>query len=206
MPVCRCSRSSSASTSIRADVYADRTAIFREIFNVSAAARNSTQGRSRDTRRQARLAAVQALYQVELGESTPESVVLEFLQYRLEEDFDGLVIGKVDRALFSDLVNSVAARRKDLTKLVQSTLSDGWHVERLETLLRIILLCGAFELSDRTDVPARSVIYEYVELAKAFFNDREPNLVNGVLDKLARTLRPDELAAGGETSDDGAGS
>lgn len=173
---------------------------------MSAAARKSTQGRSRDTRRQARLAAVQALYQVELGELTPESVVLEFLQHRLEEDVDGLVIGKVDRALFGDLVKSVTARRQQLTKLVESTLSEGWHVERLETLLRIILLCGAFELSERTDVPARSVIYEYVELAKAFFNDREPNLVNGVLDKLARTLRPDELAAGRGMPGDGTGS
>lgn len=169
---------------------------------MSATARKSAHGH-RDTRRQARLAAVQALYQVELGEATPESVVLEFLQHRLDEDNEGLVIGKVDRTLFGDLVKRVAGRREELSDMIAGALSEGWHVERLETLLRIILLCGAYELSDRPDVPARAVIHEYVELAKAFFDEREPNLVNGVLDRLAHVLRAEELGAEGPAGGDG---
>lgn len=165
---------------------------------MSATAARRDQARHRDTRRQARLAAVQALYQVELGEATPDSVVQEFLQHRLEEDNEGLVLGKIDRSLFGELVQRVAAERGGLSETVAGALSAGWHVERLETLLRIILLCGAYELRDRPAIPARAVIHEYVELAKAFFDEREPNLVNGVLDRLAHVLRP------GELDDDGA--
>lgn len=161
---------------------------------MTASARKSRTGRQQpDPRRQARLAAVQALYQVELGEATPDTVVLEFLQHRLEEDNDGLVIGEVDRGLFGDLVKRVSARRDDLGATAAAALSEGWNFQRLETLLRIILLCGTHELIDRPDVPARAVIDEYVDLAKAFFSEREPNLVNGVLDRLAHRLRPDEM-------------
>ena len=172
---------------------------------MSAAARRPDQGIHRDTRRQARLAGVQALYQVELGHATPDSVVMEFVEHRLDEEIDGLVIGKIDRTLFGELVKGVNGRRTDLTDMVAGALSTGWHVDRLETLLRIILLCGAYELSDRPAIPARAVIHEYVELAKAFFDDREPNLVNGVLDRLAHLLRPEELGANpAAPGDDGA--
>lgn len=158
---------------------------------MTASARKSRQ--QPDPRRQARLAAVQALYQVELGEATPDTVVLEFLQHRLEEDVDGLMLGEVDRTLFGDLVKRVVARREDLGATAAAALSEGWSFQRLETLLRIILLCGTHELIDRPDIPARAVINEYVDLAKAFFSEREPNLVNGVLDRLAHRLRPDEM-------------
>jgi N utilization substance protein B len=167
---------------------------------VSATAEGSEVTPAPDTRRQARLAAVQALYQVELGQATADSVVTEFLQHRLDEEIDGLRLGRIDRGLFGDLVKGVTGRRDELVETVGAGISPGWSVQRLETLLRIIMMCGVFELAHRPSTPARAVIYEYVDLAKAFFEDREPGMVNGVLDHLAHTLRPEEMArdTGGE--------
>jgi N utilization substance protein B len=146
-----------------------------------------------DRRRQARLAAVQALYQVELGETTADGVVTEFLNYRLDETIDGVQLGRIDRGLFGDLVKGVVAHRDDLVASLSGTLAEGWSFERLERLLRIIMMCGLFELAHRPATPARTAIHEYIDLAKAFFDDREPRMVNGVLDRLARSLRPEEM-------------
>lgn len=164
--------------------------------NASADSRSQRQGskdRGPDRRRQARLAAVQAIYQVELGEMTAERVVGEFLQYRLDETIDGVQLGRIDRGLFGDIVKGVAGHRADLIDSLSGALAEGWSYARLERLLQIIMMCGLFELAHRPATPARTAIHEYVDLAKAFFNDREPRMVNGVLDHLARTLRPDEL-------------
>jgi N utilization substance protein B len=165
---------------------------------VSASADSRSQGQGAkgpapDRRRQARLAAVQALYQVELGEMTADRVVTEFLQYRLEETIDGVQLGRIDRGLFGDLVKGVVAHRQDLVDSLSGALAEGWSFERLERLLQIIMMCGLFELAHRPATPARTAIHEYVDLAKAFFDDREPRMVNGVLDHLARVLRPEEL-------------
>ncbi|WP_051432098.1 transcription antitermination factor NusB [Rhodovibrio salinarum] len=151
-------------------------------------------GQGPDRRRQARLAAVQALYQVELGEMTADRVVTEFLQYRLDETIDGIQLGRIDRGLFGDIVKGVVAHRTDLIDSLSGALAEGWSFERLERLLRIIMMCGLFELAHRPATPARTAIHEYVDLAKAFFDDREPRMVNGVLDHLAQVLRPEEIA------------
>lgn len=159
-----------------------------------------------DRRRQARLAAVQALYQVELGHLTPRSVVMEFLQHRLDEDNEGLRLGRIDRSLFGELVEGVSERRAELAAMIDGGLDAAWSFDRLETLLRIILVCGAYELAQRPAVPAQIVMDEYLDLAHAFFDDREPALVNGVLDRLARTLRPDEAEGRGQVGAAGAAS
>lgn len=149
-----------------------------------------------DRRRQARLAAVQALYQLELGELTPKSVITEFLQYRLEEDIEGVRLGRIDRGLFGELVEQVPAQRSDLQDMLAGALGEDWTVERLERLLRIILECGIYELAERPSVPLNIVINEYVELARAFFEDREPGLVNAVLDRLGHVLRESPAPTG----------
>ncbi len=162
----------------------------------AAAQDRRTEGRLPDRRGQARLAAVQALYQVELGELSPRSVIHEFLEHRLDEEIDGLRLGRIDRKLFGELVEQVSRRRRELEDMIAAVLDEEWTVERLETVLRIILACGAYELAERPSVPARAIINEYVELARAFFSDREPNLVNGILDRLAHTLREEEFGVG----------
>jgi transcription antitermination protein NusB len=150
-------------------------------------------------RRNARLAAVQALYQIELSETPAdapdrvERVIREFARYRLGQDIDGEQVGEADETLFADIVRGAAARRADVDAVIVRALTPDWPIERLETILRAILRAGAYELLARADVPARVVISEYLEAAHAFFSGKEPALVNGVLDRLGRLLRETEL-------------
>ena len=142
-------------------------------------------------RRAARLAAVQALYQIELTSDPADAVARKFLEHRLGRERDDEI--EADQSLFADIVQGVASRRRELDALIASVLVEGWTVERLELVLKLILRAGAYELQARPDVPARVCITEYVDLAHAFFDGKEPGLTNGVLDRLARMLRPDEM-------------
>ena len=154
-------------------------------------------GASARTARQrasARLAAVQALYQMELADSTPEQVIREFIELRLKEDVDGLGLAEPDRRLLGELVRGVAAERDDLDDMLAAVLDEDWPVERLEPLLLVLLRAGAYELSARPGVPVRVVISEYLAVADAFFSAKEPAMVNGVLDRIARALRPEDFA------------
>lgn len=146
----------------------------------------------------ARLAAVQALYQLEMSDAGVGDVVQEFIDLRLDGDsgIDGVAAPKADKRLFAQLVNGVAVRRDEYEAMIASALDKDRTPDRLEVLLRCILLLGAFEFAARADVPARVVITEYVDLADAFFSGNEPAMANGVLDRLARTLRPDEMGSG----------
>jgi transcription antitermination protein NusB len=141
----------------------------------------------------ARLAAVQALYQIDLGGEAPESVIAEFLKHRLGREVEGESYGEADTALFADVVKGVIARQPELDRVLASALTADWPLERLETVLRAILRAGAYELMARGDVPARVVISEYLDIAHAFFTAKEPGLVNGVLDRIAHLLRPGDL-------------
>jgi N utilization substance protein B len=139
-------------------------------------------------RRAARLAAVQALYQLDMNDVTPAVVIAEFVGHRLEQH--------ADQPLFSDLVGNVAARVEEIDGLIGGALVEGWTVERLETVLRAILRAGAYEIVARPDIPPRVSISEYVEIAHAFFGGREPGLVNGVLNRLAQERRAGDLDPG----------
>ncbi len=147
----------------------------------------------------ARLAAVQALYQLDIGGGGADAVVGEFSVHRLGHEVDGQVYTDSDPAMFAGLVKGVAAEAEELDDMIAAVLSDDLDVDRLETILRIILRAGAYELSTQLDVPARVTITEYVDVADAFYGRRETGLVNAVLDRLANELRPGELegSAGG---------
>ena len=150
-----------------------------------------TGGRRRSV---ARLAAVQALYQLELNrEIDPESVVREFARHRLGHDIDGDRYGEADPALFSDIVRGVAADLDRLDRTISEVLTEEWPLPRFDAVLRAILRAGAYELVHRRDVPPRVSINEYTTIAHAFFSGKEPGLANGVLDKLGRTLRSPEM-------------
>lgn len=144
-------------------------------------------------RRAARLAVVQALYQMELGGANADQVIAEFDRHRLGKEIEGQSFGEADRKLFGDLVRGVAGACGDLDSMLAACLSEDWKIERLEAVLRAILRAAAYELSECHEVPPRVVISEYVDLADAFFAGKEPGLVNGVLDCVARAIRPDEL-------------
>jgi N utilization substance protein B len=151
-------------------------------------------------RSMARLAAVQALYQMELSQTAAtgasiDAVVREFIKHRLGQEIDGDQYGEVDQKLFADIVKGASLRRADLDGMISSALTDEWPLDRLEAILRAILRAGAYELLERTDVPPRVTISEYLDVTHAFFGGKEPSLVNAVLDRLARVLRPDDLEA-----------
>ncbi len=143
----------------------------------------------------ARLAAVQALYQIELGGGAPEAVLREFMEHRLAEPLDDAEWVEADPALLAALVSGVAAESALLDDMLAAVLAEGWPVERLETLLRLILRAGAYELGYLPEIPARVSITEYVNLAQAFFDGKQPGLANGVLDRMAHSLRPEEFDA-----------
>lgn len=151
----------------------------------------------RDTRPGARLAAVQALYEIDLTGVTPKEALEEFDRRgsggMLEDD----ALLAADRPLFVRIVKGVFGRSKELDGLLDPVLAEGWTVARLEVVLRSILRAGAYELLARPDIPARVVVSEYVDIAHAFLNDKETGLVNGVLDRLARSLRAEELGEDG---------
>jgi N utilization substance protein B len=144
-------------------------------------------------RRAARLAAVQALYQIELGQCAPEAVVAEFGAHRLPRLLEPLELAApqpdVDRDWFAGLVTGASRARERLDPEIEAALAAGWSLARCGYLLRACLRAGAWELAERPDVPVKVVINEYVELAHLFFAGNEPAFVNAVLDRLAPRLR-----------------
>jgi len=144
----------------------------------------------------ARLAAVQALYQIDLSDAPVDNVIAELRERGEDEES----LGEADDPLFADLVRGAAANRDDLDGLLNEALAPDWTLARLEAVLRALLRAGAYELLARLEIPARVTLNEYVDLAHAFFSGKEPGLVNAVLDRVARRLRPDEVGSSGEAS------
>lgn len=137
----------------------------------------------------ARLAAVQALYQQQM-EATPLARLLnEFHQHRLGMEIDDAQFAEAEVDFFDDIVSGVDARRAEIDALLAARLAEGWSLARLDKTMLQILRCGGYELIARVDVPAAAAIDEYVDVAKAFFDDREAKFVNGVLDAVARDVR-----------------
>lgn len=141
----------------------------------------------------ARLAAVQALYQMDLGGATLMDVLAEFESFRLGKEVDGEQYRNADPAFFRAIVSGVVDNQKTLDPDVHTALAAEWPLARIDVTLRAILRAGTYELTQRKDVPARVVIAEYVDVAKAFFEGEVPAMVNAVLDALARRLRPEEF-------------
>jgi N utilization substance protein B len=141
---------------------------------------------SPEARRAARLAAVQALYQRDMNEISARAVIAEFAAHRFT--------GDADQALFEQLVKGVDEQGEEIDRRISGALVEGWSLVRLETVLRAIFRAGVCELLLRWDVPPRVTISEYVEISHGFFAGREPAMVNGVLDRLAREIRPEEFS------------
>ena len=134
----------------------------------------------------ARLAAVQALYQQQM-EGTPLARLLdEFHQHRLGEEIEGVQFAEAEVAFFDDIVRGVDARRDEIDLLLSDRLAHGWNLARLDKTMLQVLRAGTYELIARADIPIGTAISEYVDVAKAFFDDREAKFVNGVLDAVAK--------------------
>src|SRR5438874_2079579 len=148
-----------------------------------------TQTRSR-SRSAARLAAVQALYQQEM-EGTPVARLLkEFHDHRLGATIEDARYHEAERDFFDDIVTGADSRRAEIDELIAGRLAEGWSLDRLDRPMKAILRAGTYELIARADVPVGSVISEYVDVAHAFFDKRESGFVNGLLDAIAKGVRP----------------
>ncbi|MDP3174839.1 MAG: transcription antitermination factor NusB [Phenylobacterium sp.] len=146
-------------------------------------------GLPRQARSVARLAAVQALYQMEAAGAGAETVIREFSEHRFDRDIEGEAMVGADEEFFADLVRGVVESQSAVDSSIVKRLAQNWRLERLDATVRAILRAGAFELAHRLDVPTEVVIDEYVELAKSFFEGSEPGFVNGALDAVAQDVR-----------------
>lgn len=144
-------------------------------------------------RRAARLAAVQALYQMDIAGRGARSVIREFRDHRFGAEGEGDAFVEADEDFFESLVSGVVERQATVDPTIDGLLADGWRMERLDATVRAILRVAGYELFERKDVPARVVIDEYVDVANAFFDGAEPKFVNAALDRCARQARPDEF-------------
>ena len=144
----------------------------------------------------ARLAAVQALYQMDIASTDIADVITQFQTHRFGADGEGGAPEAADRLFFAELLRGVVRRQRDIDPVLDAKLAEGWRLNRLDSILRATLRSAAFELLERRDVPAKVVVNEYVNIAKEFFSGEEPKVVNAVLDRIAREQRAQEFANG----------
>jgi N utilization substance protein B len=150
---------------------------------------NKPEVKQANQRGAARLAAVQALYQMELSGTGVLEIVSEYENYRLGQEIDGDQYLKADASWFRSIVAGVVKDQRALDPIIADSLIEGWPLSRLDATIRAILRAGVFEIIERKDVPTAVIVTEYVEIAHAFFEEDEPKLVNAVLDAVARKLR-----------------
>jgi N utilization substance protein B len=150
--------------------------------------------RKANRRGAARLAAVQALYQMDIAGTGLNDILAEFESHWIGREVEGAQYLPAEAAFFRDVVSGVVREQRSLDPLLDKVLAEGWPLKRIETILRAVLRAGAYELRHRTDVPARVVVSEYVDVANAFVDKDETGMVNAVLDQIARRFRTDEFA------------
>jgi transcription antitermination protein NusB len=149
--------------------------------------------RKANRRGAARLAAVQALYQMDIAATPVNDILAEFNSHWIGREVEGSQYLPAEAAFFRAIVEGVVREQRRIDPMIDKALAGGWPLKRVEALLRAVLRAGAYELEHRTDVPARVVVSEYVDIAHAFLDRDETGMVNAVLDQLARSLRAAEF-------------
>jgi N utilization substance protein B len=153
--------------------------------------------RKANRRGAARLAAVQALYQMDIAGTGSTEILAQFESHWIGQEVEGNQYLPAEAAFFREVVNGVVREQRSLDPLIDAVLAETWPLKRIEAILRAVLRAGAFELGHRSDVPARVVVAEYVDVANAFVDRDETGMVNAVLDQLARKLRAGEFVTAG---------
>ena len=148
----------------------------------------NTPARSK-ARSAARLAAVQALYQRQMEDTHLARLLDEFHQHRLGREIEDVHYAEAEVDFFDDVVSGVVARQDEIDALLTARLAENWSLDRLDKTMLQILRAGTYELMARADVPVGTAISEYVDVAHAFFDEREAKFVNGVLDAVAKAVR-----------------
>ena len=150
--------------------------------------------RKANRRGAARLAAVQALYQMDIAGAGINDIFAEYESHWIGSEVEGDQYLPAEAAFFRDVVSGVVRDQARMDPVIDDALSQGWPLQRIDAILRAVLRAGAYELEHRKDVPARVVVSEYVDVAHAFVEREETGMVNAVLDQIARKYRGDELA------------
>jgi N utilization substance protein B len=146
-----------------------------------------------DHRTAARLAAVQALYQMDVTGKGLNEIYAEFETFWIGCEIEGDQYRPAEITFFRAILAGVIEDQLGIDQLVDTTLQEGWKLPRVDTIMRAILRAGTYELKSRKDVPARVVITEYADVGAAFLVREEVGMINAVLDNLARRLRPGEF-------------
>jgi N utilization substance protein B len=120
-------------------------------------------------------------------------IVAEFERHWIGQEVEGSQYLPAEAAFFRDVVSGFMREQVKLDPVIDAALSRGWPLKRIEAILRAVLRAGAYELDQRSDVPGRVVVSEYVDIANAFLDRDETGMVNAVLDQLARKLRAAEF-------------
>ncbi len=141
----------------------------------------------------ARLAAVQALYQMDVAGKGVIDALAEFEAFWIGQDVDEVSFKPAENAFFRDILAGVVREQRAIDGRVEAALVAGWPLKRIEALMRAVLRAGVYELDRRRDIPARVIVSEYVDVANAFVDKDETGMINAVLDELGRKLRADEL-------------
>ena len=150
--------------------------------------------RNSNLRSAARLAASQALYQMEVAEKGLSDILAEFEAHWIGREIEGDAYNPAEVAFFRDVVSGVLRDQTPIDRGLDEILAKSWPLRRIEALMRAILRAAFYELRSRPDVPARVVVTEYVDIAAAFFGPEESGMINAVLDAAARQARPGEFA------------
>jgi N utilization substance protein B len=148
---------------------------------------------SRENRAASRLAATQALYQMEVAAKGINEILAEFETFWIGREVEGEQYKPAEIEFFRDILNGVLKDQTAIDQLIDATLAEGWPLKRVEAVMRAVLRAATYELRKRKDIPARVVITEYVDVAAAFLGRDETGMINAVLDKIARELRADEF-------------
>ena len=150
--------------------------------------------RKANRRGAARLAAVQALYQMDMAGAGLNEILAQFESHWLGREVEGEQYLPAEAAFFRDIVSGVVDAQRALDPRIDEALAAAWPLKRIEAILRSVLRAGAWELEQRTDIPARVIVSEYVDVAHAFVDKDETGMVNAVLDQIARRFRADEFS------------
>jgi N utilization substance protein B len=150
--------------------------------------------RKANRRGAARLAAVQALYQMDVAGTALSDILAEFESHWIGREVEGEQYLPAEAAFFRDVVSGVLREQRALDPLIDSALSKGWPLKRLDTILRAVLRAGGYELAHRSDVPGRVIVSEYADIAAAFVEREEIGMVNAVLEQLGRQFRATEFS------------
>ena len=153
-------------------------------------------GRKANRRGAARLAAVQALYQMDISGAGSNDVFAEFESHWIGNEVEGEKYLPAEAAFFRDVVSGVVRDQARLDPLIDDALAKGWPLKRIDAILRAVLRAGSYELEHRRDVPGKVVVSEYVDVAHAFVEKDETGMVNAVLDQIGRQFRTDEFSRG----------